>query len=55
MTGPWVCIEEYGTTFISVFMWELEGAEEFFEADRWYHPPGEFLLFSVFGEGYSSS
>ncbi|KAM0750165.1 hypothetical protein T439DRAFT_380893 [Meredithblackwellia eburnea MCA 4105] len=40
LTNPWVCdIEEYGTTIISVFTWGLQGAEEFFEMERWYYPP----------------
>ncbi len=42
LTNPWVCdVEEYGTTLISVFTWGLQGAEEFFETERWYYPPGE--------------
>lgn len=41
LTNPWVCdIEEYGTTLVSIFTWGLAGAEQFFEMERWYHPPG---------------
>jgi len=44
LTNPWVCdVEEYGTTLISVFTWGLEGAEEFFETERWYYPPGKHI------------
>ncbi|GAA5925875.1 uncharacterized protein JCM15063_005149 [Sporobolomyces koalae] len=40
LTNPWVCdIAEYGTTLINVFTWGLQGAEEFFEMERWYYPP----------------
>lgn len=42
LTNPWVCdVAEYGFTLINVFTWGLQGAEEFFETERWYHPPGE--------------
>lgn len=45
LTNPWVCdVEEYGTTIVNVFTWGLEGAEEFFETERWYYPPGTSLL-----------
>lgn len=41
LTNPWVCdVEEYGTTLINVFTWGLQGAEEFFQMERWYYPPG---------------
>lgn len=44
LTNPWVCdVEEYGATLVSVFTWGLEGAEQFFETERWYHGPGEFV------------
>ncbi|SGY20852.1 BQ5605_C016g08156 [Microbotryum silenes-dioicae] len=40
LTNPWVCnVQEYNLTLINVFTWGLEGAEEFFETERWYHPP----------------
>ncbi|BGP16631.1 hypothetical protein JCM10213_000453 [Rhodosporidiobolus nylandii] len=40
LTNPWVCdVEEYGTTLVNVFTWGLQGAEEFFEMERWYYPP----------------
>ncbi|GAA5967814.1 hypothetical protein JCM11641_005776 [Rhodosporidiobolus odoratus] len=40
LTNPWVCnIPEYGTTLVNVFTWGLQGAEEFFEMERWYYPP----------------
>ncbi|GAA6003615.1 uncharacterized protein JCM10292_000651 [Rhodotorula paludigena] len=43
LTNPWVCdIEEYGTTLVSIFTWGLAGAEEFFEMERWYHPPARW-------------
>jgi hypothetical protein len=42
LTNPWVCdIEEYGATIVNVFTWGLQGAEEFFQTERWYYPPGE--------------
>lgn len=42
LTNPWVCdVPEYGTTLVNVFTWGLEGAEEFFEMERWYYPPGQ--------------
>ncbi|SCZ88201.1 BZ3500_MvSof-1268-A1-R1_Chr2-1g04255 [Microbotryum saponariae] len=45
LTNPWVCnVQEYNFTLINVFTWGLEGAEEFFETERWYHPPGEMFL-----------
>lgn len=45
LTNPWVCdIEEYGATLINVFTWGLQGAEEFFETERWYHPPGQSTI-----------
>ncbi|GAA5893512.1 uncharacterized protein JCM6883_003543 [Sporobolomyces salmoneus] len=40
LTNPWVCdVEEYGTTLVNVFTWGLQGAEEFFQTERWYYPP----------------
>ncbi|SCV72175.1 BQ2448_4869 [Microbotryum intermedium] len=40
LTNPWVCdVKEYNFTLINVFTWGLEEAEEFFETERWYHPP----------------
>ncbi|GAA5820609.1 hypothetical protein JCM11251_003074 [Rhodosporidiobolus azoricus] len=40
LTNPWVCdVKEYGATLINVFTWGLEGAEKFFETERWYYPP----------------
>lgn len=45
LTNPWVCdIEEYGATLVNVFTWGLEGAEEFFQTERWYYPPGARAL-----------
>jgi hypothetical protein len=45
LTNPWVCdVPEYGTTLVNVFTWGLQGAEEFFEMERWYYPPGESFL-----------
>lgn len=44
LTNPWICnIEEYGTTLINVFTWGLQGAEEFFEMERWYYPPATWV------------
>lgn len=44
LTSPWVCdVEEYGLTLVSVFTWGMFGAEEFFQTERWYHPPGAWL------------
>ena len=41
LTNPWVCdVEEYGFTLINVFTFGLEGAENFFGSERWYHGPG---------------
>ncbi|GAA5887903.1 hypothetical protein JCM6882_000795 [Rhodosporidiobolus microsporus] len=40
LTNPWVCdVNEYGATLVNVFTWGLEGAENFFETERWYYPP----------------
>lgn len=40
LTNPWVCdVEEYGTTFISVFTWGLKGGERYYGTERWYYPP----------------
>ena len=48
LTNPWVCdIDEYGTTLVSVFTYGLEGAENFFQTERWYYPPGAYDLLSV--------
>ena len=45
LTNPWLCdVPEYGFTLINVFTWGLQGAEEFFETERWYHPPGEHIV-----------
>lgn len=53
LTNPWVCdVEEYGATLVSVFTWGLEGAEHFFETERWYHGPGEYFL-GCWGRGGS--
>ncbi|BGO91798.1 hypothetical protein NBRC10512_003453 [Rhodotorula toruloides] len=44
LTNPWVCdIEEYGATLVNVFTWGLEGAEEFFQTERWYYPPARWM------------
>ncbi|KAK4047966.1 hypothetical protein OIO90_006004 [Microbotryomycetes sp. JL221] len=44
LTNPWVCdIAEYGTTLINVFNFGLQGAEEYFEMERWYHPPATWI------------
>ncbi|GAA5874842.1 hypothetical protein JCM16303_003004 [Sporobolomyces ruberrimus] len=44
LTNPWVCdVEEYGTTLVNVFTWGLEGAEEFFQTERWYYPPATWV------------
>lgn len=47
LTNPWVCdIQEYGFTMINVFTFGLEGAENFFGTERWYHGPGLILASS---------
>ncbi|CEQ42486.1 SPOSA6832_04288 [Sporobolomyces salmonicolor] len=44
LTNPWVCdVEEYGATLVNVFTWGLEGAEAFFETERWYYPPATWI------------
>ncbi|GAA6064655.1 hypothetical protein JCM10212_005241 [Sporobolomyces blumeae] len=44
LTQPWICdVQEYGTTIVNVFTWGLEGAEEFFEMERWYYPPATWV------------
>ncbi|GAA6042075.1 hypothetical protein JCM8097_004096 [Rhodosporidiobolus ruineniae] len=43
LTNPWVCdVPEYGATVVNVFTWGLEGAENFFEMERWYYPPARW-------------
>lgn len=42
LTTPWVCdVQRYGATLVNVFTFGLEGAESFFQSERWYYPPGE--------------
>lgn len=49
LTNPWVCdVEEYGFTMINVFTFGLEGAENFFGSERWYHGPGSSSTCSSF-------
>ncbi|GAA5950735.1 hypothetical protein JCM3765_000593 [Sporobolomyces pararoseus] len=44
LTNPWICdVQEYGTTLINVFTWGLQGAEEFFQMERWYYPPATWV------------
>ncbi|KAM0791620.1 hypothetical protein ACM66B_006059 [Microbotryomycetes sp. NB124-2] len=44
LTNPWVCdVPEYGTTLVNVFNFGLQGAEEYFEMERWYHPPATWV------------
>ncbi|KAL8293504.1 hypothetical protein RQP46_000205 [Phenoliferia psychrophenolica] len=44
LTSPWVCdVEEYGFTILSVFTFGLEGAENFFQTERWYYPPATWV------------
>ncbi|KAK4047254.1 hypothetical protein OIV83_005558 [Microbotryomycetes sp. JL201] len=44
LTNPWVCdVAEYGTTLVNVFNFGLQGAEEYFETERWYHPPATWV------------
>ncbi|BGP55572.1 hypothetical protein JCM8202v2_003177 [Rhodotorula sphaerocarpa] len=43
LTAPWVCdVERYGTTLLNVFTFGLEGAESFFQGERWYYPPARW-------------
>ncbi|POY74635.1 hypothetical protein BMF94_2396 [Rhodotorula taiwanensis] len=43
LTTPWVCdVQRYGATLVNVFTFGLEGAESFFQSERWYYPPARW-------------